>query len=78
MREYLITASWDEAESVWTATSEDVKGLCLEAASLDDLIQEARLLIPELLALNGQRPSGETAPVPFRIAAERTATTRVQ
>jgi hypothetical protein len=78
MNEYHISAIWDEEAKVWTATSEDILGLCLEAETLEGLINEARVLIPELLALNGQYPDGGDSPVPFRVTAERTATTRVQ
>lgn len=77
MREYLITAVWDDKECVWTATSDDVKGLCLEATSLDDIIQEAMRLIPELLILNGQVPTAGTMRIPFRISAERITTTGI-
>ena len=77
MHEYQITAVWDEEASVWTATSEDVLGLCLEAETLEGLINEARLMIPELLALNGKLPESKDYPIPFRITAERTATTGV-
>ena len=78
MHEYHITACWDEEAGVWTASSEDVQGLCLEAETLDGLISEARVLIPELLALNGQLSDDAAIPIPFRVTAERTATTRVQ
>lgn len=78
MHEYQITAIWDEEASVWTATSEDVVGLCLEAETLEGLINEARLMIPELLALNGQFPTSKDSPIPFRITAERTATTGIR
>jgi len=78
MHEYQITACWDEEAGVWTASSEDVQGLCLEAETLDGLISEASVLIPELLALNGQLSDNAAIPIPFRVTAERTATTRVQ
>jgi predicted RNase H-like HicB family nuclease len=78
MHEYQISAIWDEEAKVWTATSEDVLGLCFEAETLEGLIDEARALIPELLALNGQLPKGRDSPIPFRVTAERAATTRIQ
>ncbi|MEI7604278.1 MAG: DUF1902 domain-containing protein [bacterium] len=76
MQEYRITAVWDEEASVWTASSDDVIGLCLESESLDDLIKEAKVIIPELLSLNGQFLHEETATIPFRITAERAETIR--
>jgi hypothetical protein len=78
MHEYQISAAWDEEAGVWTATSEDIPGLCLEAETLEGLISEARLMVPELLALNGRLPGGLASAIPFRVTAERTATTRIQ
>jgi predicted RNase H-like HicB family nuclease len=48
-----VQARWDTEARVWVAVSDDVPGLAAEAASLDQLFQELKGLIPELLALNG-------------------------
>jgi predicted RNase H-like HicB family nuclease len=77
MREYLITAAWDDEAGVWTARSDDVEGLCLEAETLEELVNAARDLIPELLALNGQASGIDATPIPFKITAERSAVTRI-
>lgn len=50
--EYNVNLTWDNESSVWIATSNDVKGLVLEAGSLDALIERVRFAIPELLSLN--------------------------
>jgi predicted RNase H-like HicB family nuclease len=50
---YEIRAQWDSEAGVWVAESEDVPGLVAEADSPNVLIQKLRVLIPELLALNG-------------------------
>lgn len=47
-----ITAFWDPDAGVWVAESEDVPGLVVEAESLDKLVPELNILIPELLAAN--------------------------
>ena len=53
-----VQARWDTEARVWVAVSDDVPGLAAEAASLDQLFQELKVLIPELLALNGM-PDGD-------------------
>ncbi|HET6468486.1 MAG TPA: DUF1902 domain-containing protein [Geminicoccaceae bacterium] len=51
-RGYLISALWDDEAKVWVAESDDVPGLVAEAATLEDLDQKLRVLVPELLELN--------------------------
>lgn len=50
---YEILAQWDGEAGVWVAESEDVPGLVAEADSPNVLAQKLRILIPELLELNG-------------------------
>ena len=50
---YEILAQWDREAGVWVAESEDVPGLVAEADSPNVLAQKLRILIPELLELNG-------------------------
>jgi len=52
--EYTIIAIWDSECAVWTATSPDVAGLCLESGSLDALIERVKIAVPELLELNSK------------------------
>jgi hypothetical protein len=52
LQQYRIQADWDPEAKVWTATSADVPGLVVEADTLDALVDEAKLLIPDLLELN--------------------------
>jgi len=65
-----IRAEWDDEAQVWVATSDDVPGLVTEAATIEDLIERLRAIIPELMELNrgivGQR-------IEFRVTGERTA-----
>ena len=50
---YEILAQWDGEAGVWVAESEDVPGLVAEADSPNVLAEKLRMLIPELLELNG-------------------------
>ncbi len=53
-REITVNARWDDEAAVWLATSEDVHGLVVEAENWPTMIEEVRLILPELLALEGQ------------------------
>jgi hypothetical protein len=70
---YRFDADWDEAAGVWIATSEDVPGLCAEAASLEALIEVVVDLVPELLVANGVAAAEAMGEVPIRVVAERMA-----
>ena len=48
-----VLAKWDSEAGVWVAESEDVPGLVAEADSPNHLARKLRILIPELLELNG-------------------------
>lgn len=63
-----IRAEWDEATSVWVATSDDVPGLVTEADTIEKLSQKLNDMIPELLALNGHVNMPE---IPFELLARR-------
>jgi len=66
---YNVQARWDAEGGVWVAESEDVPGLVAEAESPNALAAKLRVLIPELLELNGVlRPGGE--PVQFTVRYE--------
>ena len=57
-REFQINACWDDVANVWLATSDDVIGLCVEAATWGKLIDAVRLILPDLMPLNGQSAEG--------------------
>ena len=57
---YEVLAQWDSEAGVWVAESEDVPGLVAEAESPNGLAQKLKILIPELLDLNGI-PNDRTA-----------------
>jgi hypothetical protein len=54
-RDLVITARWDGEANVWLATSTDVPGLIVEAETWPAMIEEVRLVLPDLLELSGRR-----------------------
>lgn len=67
---YRVDAAWDEDAHVWIATSDDVPGLCAEAATLEALIDIVLGLAPELLAANGVAAGATLKDVPIRVVAD--------
>ena len=65
---YYVHAVWDEEARVWVASSEDVPGLATESDTAEALVEKLKLLIPELLALNGRT---DTKPVAFELLTRR-------
>ena len=61
---YEVLVQWDSEAAVWVAESEDVPGLVAEAESPNLLAQKLKILIPELLELNGVASEG---PVRFHV-----------
>lgn len=59
-----IHAEWDEEVSVWYVTESEVPGLATEAATVQELIEKLKVMVPELMELNGDLP-----PVPFELLA---------
>jgi hypothetical protein len=53
-----VDARWDSEARVWFATSAEVPGLVVEAETWPAMIDEVRLVLPDLLALNGQTADG--------------------
>ena len=63
-RDITIQARWDGEASVWIATSDDVPGLVIEADTWPQMIEEVRLVLPDLMELSGQ--SHETLSLTFK------------
>lgn len=72
MKVISVNARWDDEAGVWLATSPDVPGLVVEAASWSTMIEEVRLVLPDLLDLSGE--SADDLSLTFR-AEERVAVT---
>ncbi|PZQ44300.1 MAG: antitoxin HicB [Micavibrio aeruginosavorus] len=49
---YVINVLWDAEAEVWVATSKDIKGLVLEAATMELLMSEIEDVVPDLLEDN--------------------------
>ncbi|MCX7074462.1 MAG: DUF1902 domain-containing protein [Methylococcales bacterium] len=47
-----VDVLFDDEANVYVATSHDLKGLIVEAETLDELEKEVKILLPEILALN--------------------------
>jgi hypothetical protein len=54
-RSITINARWDPEARVWIATRNDVPGLVVEADTWPTMIEEVRLVLPDLLELSGER-----------------------
>jgi hypothetical protein len=63
-REISIQARWDGEASVWIATSSDVPGLVIEAETWPRMIEEVRLILPDLMELSGL--AGENLSLTFK------------
>ena len=48
----IIKALWDDEADVWSASSNDVAGLAIEAPTTEALIKRLEAAVPELLELN--------------------------
>ena len=65
MPPYQVIAEWDSEGGLWVASSEDVPGLAIGAATFEALFEKLKLLVPELLAENEILPAGADG-IPFR------------
>jgi predicted RNase H-like HicB family nuclease len=71
---FFVRAEWDEDGRVWVATSDDVPGLATESDTLEDLIRKLKIMIPELLEINGIETGRE---VPFELFSRRFETVQL-
>lgn len=75
---YVVHAAWDDEAKVWVAQSEDVPGLVTEAENLDALMEKLRVMVPELLDLNGALPNEHSLEVPIEVIATLQERIRLQ
>lgn len=68
---YHVQAEWDAEAATWVATSDDVPGLVTGADTLEGLVEKLRVLVPEMLELNGVVPPELAADAVFKLVAER-------
>ena len=53
-----VRADWDPEAEVWVAISDDVPGLGTEAATIEELLENLRMILPELLEADEALPAG--------------------
>lgn len=63
---FSVTVSWDDEAKVWYVAESDVPGLATEAESMDRMLEKLKVMVPEMLELNGVIAGGQTG-VPFRL-----------
>lgn len=68
-RTFEIHAMWDEEARVWFVSESDVPGLATEAPTVDDLISKLRIMVPEMLELNGMIGT-EHDRIPFSVKTD--------
>ncbi|MEB3310862.1 MAG: DUF1902 domain-containing protein [Snowella sp.] len=68
---YKVEAFWDHEVAVWVAESEDILGLVTEAATLDQLTEKLKQIIPELLDANQLIPYGSKDNIAFELITHR-------
>jgi predicted RNase H-like HicB family nuclease len=69
---YTVRADWDEQAATWVAEGEDVPGLVTGADTFEALVEKLRVMVPEMLELNGVLSAEEAAAARFTVIAHRT------
>lgn len=67
-----ITARW--YEDMWIATSEDIPGLVTEASTLEELSENLKIIIPELLKENSHLIKRKNSPIVLNTSRELSVT----
>ena len=62
-RKFVINASWDDVASVWYVKESNVPGLATEADSIPELLEKIKVMVPELMELNGGEVLGREVPL---------------
>lgn len=70
LNEYTVNARWDAAARVWVATSSNVPGIAVEAATCEEIIEVVKDALPDLFLHNGLEYSGSTVSVVFDARVE--------
>ena len=69
MPNFIVKAHWDREALAWWAESDDVIGLVSEAETHEQLVENLRQLIPELLTLN--MPEMDRRHVTFELISDQ-------
>jgi Domain of unknown function (DUF1902) len=67
MNSIIVKAEWDAEAAVWVATSDDIRGLAAEAATLEVLRPKVLAMIADLIEDNGIEV--QLAEIPVHIMA---------
>ena len=70
----LIHADWYGDVGIWSATSNDVPGLAIEADSIENLFNKLASMIPELLVANSIDGPSE---ILYEVVARKLSTTHM-
>jgi hypothetical protein len=65
-----VYARWDEEAKVWHAHSNDVAGLAIEAATVEELGKRLLELVPELIGINHPDWLKSAEDMPVHVMAE--------
>jgi hypothetical protein len=71
----IVRAIWDDEAGVYVATTSDLHGLAVEAATLEHLCTKVLDIVPELLELNGI--DTDLPEMPVHIISEQVSKVRV-
>lgn len=66
-----VRADWDDEANVWVATSADIDGLAVEAATIEELEPKVVAAICDLIELNGM--DCDLSEIPVHIMAQQLA-----
>lgn len=66
---FVVVVEWDSEANVWFVANSDVPGLATEAPTMDNLIAKLKVMVPELLELNGVIGAAHSE-VPFSLMAD--------
>ncbi|WP_288950462.1 DUF1902 domain-containing protein [uncultured Paracoccus sp.] len=59
----VVKVGWDGGAGVWVATSDDVRGLAVEADDFAKLNEKVKLALYDLIELNGFPHKGDEIPL---------------
>lgn len=70
MNAYAVDAQWDSVAHVWVATSDNVPGMAIEAATCEEIIEVVTDALPDLFRENGLDYSKVSVSVVFGTRVE--------
>ncbi len=67
----IVRAEWDNEAEVWIASSNDIDGLALEAATMELLQQKIPGALRDLLEMNGFAGASDLPEIPYHIMSSQ-------